>query len=86
LAKFFLRKTSLLHRHLLMTSGSGAFGEAQVFIEPPLPRFRPYLRNLDTKGEVSPRRRKWPEGPSPKNSENHDSCSISSLRIDRDKS
>jgi len=42
---------------------------------------RTYLRNLDTKGEVSPRRRKWPEGPSPRNSENQDSCSISSLRI-----
>lgn len=24
---------------------------------------------------------KWPDGPSPRNSENHDSCSISSLRI-----
>jgi hypothetical protein len=40
-----------------------------------------YLRNLDTKGDVSPRRKKWPEGPSPRNSENHDSCSISSFRI-----
>ena len=40
-----------------------------------------YLRNLETKGEVSPLRMKWPDGPSPRNSENQDSCSISSLRI-----
>lgn len=48
--------------------------------------FPHHLRNLDTKGEVSPRRMKWPEGPSPRNSENQDSCSISSLRIARAKS
>jgi hypothetical protein len=39
--------------------------------------------NGRTKGEVSPRRMKWPEGPSPRNSENQDSCSISSFRIAR---
>src|SRR3972149_10284793 len=44
-------------------------------------RFHSYLRNLDTKGEVSPRRMKCPDGPSPRNSENQDSCSISSFRI-----
>jgi len=41
----------------------------------------PYFRNFDTNGDVSPWRMKCPDGPSPKNSENHDSCSISSLRI-----
>ena len=40
-----------------------------------------YLRNLDTNGDVSPRRMKCPDGPSPRNSENQDSCSISSLSI-----
>lgn len=46
-----------------------------------VPPLKYYFRNLDTKGEVSPRRMKCPDGPSPRNSENHDSCSISSLRI-----
>ena len=41
----------------------------------------PYLKNFDTKGEVSPCLIKWPDGPSPRNSENHDSCSISSCKI-----
>ena len=45
-----------------------------------------YLRNLETKGEVSPLRMKCPDGPSPRNSLNHDSCSISSLRIAWDRS
>jgi len=40
-----------------------------------------YLRNSETNDEVSPLRMKCPDGPSPRNSENHDSCSISSLRI-----
>src|SRR5665811_1841940 len=53
------------------------------------PRRRPrktYLRNFETKGEVSPRRMKCPDGPSPRNSENHDSCSISSFRIASERS
>ena len=45
-----------------------------------------YLRNLETNGEFSPLRMKCPDGPSPRNSENHDSCSISSLRIAWDRS
>ena len=45
-----------------------------------------YLRNLPTKGEVSPLRMKCPDGPSPRNSENQDSCSISSFRIARARS
>ena len=45
-----------------------------------------YRRNLPTKGEVSPRRMKCPEGPSPRNSENQDSCSISSFNIARTRS
>jgi len=49
------------------------------FVEGDLPH--PYFRNFDTNGDVSPWRMKCPDGPSPKNSENHDSCSISSLRI-----
>jgi len=45
-----------------------------------------YFMNLDTNGEVCPSLRKWPEGPSPRNSENQDSCSISSFRIARARS
>gem|GEM_PF-6046171 len=37
-----------------------------------------YFRNFETNGDVSPLLIKWPEAPSPRNSENQDSCSISS--------
>jgi len=37
-------------------------------------------------GDVSPWRMKYPDGPSPRNSLNQDSCSTSSFRIDKDKS
>jgi len=45
-----------------------------------------YFKNFETKGDVSPLLKKCPDGPSPKNSENHDSCSISSFNIAKDKS
>lgn len=76
----------------LMTDGNRTQGFSPAkkkallsMVPPKLPRegrrFHSYLRNLDTKGEVSPRRMKCPDGPSPRNSENHDSCSISSFKI-----
>lgn len=43
--------------------------------------FQTYLMKGPTNGDVSPRLKKWPDGPSPKNSENHDSCSTSSCKI-----
>lgn len=46
-----------------------------------LARTHLHTRNLRTKGDVSPFLMKWPDGPSPRNSENQDSCSISSFRI-----
>ena len=38
-----------------------------------------YLRCFETNGEISPRRMKRPDSPSPGNSENQDSCSISTF-------
>ena len=47
---------------------------------------RAYFRNFDTNGDVSPCRMKCPDGPSPRNSLNHDSCSTSSFSIARERS
>ena len=46
-----------------------------------------YFRNFDTSGDVSPCRMKCPDGPSPRNSLNYDSCyTCSSFRIAKDRS
>src|SRR5450756_2386234 len=83
--EFLYRKRSALHSHL---NSALLLAKGEAGDEPGLPPggLRPYFRNFDTKGEVSPRREKWPDGPSPRNSENHDSCSISSLRMAIDRS
>jgi hypothetical protein len=60
---------------------AGRTGETLADERSPLCQLQAYRMNLPTKGEVSPRRMKCPDGPSPRNSENHDSCSISSFKI-----
>src|SRR3990170_6949451 len=80
----------LLNRRISFVPGTSrpvrGYGKARPFDGPPPSGLRVYRMNFPTKGEVSPRRMKCPEGPSPRNSENQDSCSISSFRMGVDKS
>ena len=70
-------------RLVIRTSPSSRKGRRRDEIPSAL---RGYFRNFDTNGDVSPCRMKCPDGPSPRNSLNHDSCSTSSFRIAKDRS
>ena len=67
-----VKLVSSVGRDRCQRSGDDAARSSAVSID------EAYLGNLETKGQ-SLRRRPWPEGPSPRNSANHDSCSISAF-------